>query len=442
MKRFSKLYERVCSYDNLLAAADFARRGKLRRRSVVDFYANIDDNLRKLHGELEAGTYRTSEYRTFTVSKPKERVIHVLPFRDRIVHWAIMLIVAPIWTRTLTADTYSCITGRGIHAAFRKLKKSLMDVDGTRYCLKLDVRKFYPTIDHALLKQVVRMKIKDIKLLALIDGIIDSVGGGVGIPIGSYLSQFFANLYLSELDHLLKEVYKVKYYYRYADDIAILDGSKERLHGLLIAINDYLTSERGLALRGNYQVFPVAARGIDFVGYVFRHTHVLARKKNKQTLARKLARLRKQGLPERAIAMRVAGNVGFIKHSNSNNLLKKLSVKKMKKFSEISKAPGRLEGSALRIDSVIGLPIRLLAYQIGSSKHNSGECLTLQFEVEEASPDTGEALWQKHIAFTGSTALIKQLDGVAEADLPCEVKIVKQPLSADARRFFYKFADN
>jgi retron-type reverse transcriptase len=161
------------------------------------------------------------------------------------------------------------------------LKADLNDVTGTQYCLKVDVRKFYPTIDHSILKGIIRKKIKDVALLELLDGIIDSVPDDEGVPIGNYLSQFFANLYLSELDHLLKEHYKVKYYYRYADDIVILDSSKQRLHGLLVAMNDYLHTERNQCLKSNFQIFPVESRGIDFIGYVFYHTHVLARKKNK-----------------------------------------------------------------------------------------------------------------------------------------------------------------
>jgi retron-type reverse transcriptase len=320
MKRFSNLYGQICSYDNLVAAAENARKGKGRQGAVKDFYKDFEGNLRQLQQELLTHSFKTSDYSVFTIYEPKERIIYRLPFRDRIVHWAIMLVVEPIWVRNFTRDTYSCITGRGIHAAFRKLKEDLKDVAGTRYCLKVDVKKFYPTIDHGILKRIIRKKIKDSALLALLDGIIDSVPPDEGVPIGNYLSQFFANLYLSEFDHLLKEQYKVKYYYRYADDIVILDGSKERLHGLLVAMNDYLMTERNQRLKGNFQIFPVESRGIDFIGYVFYHTHVLVRKKNKQALAQQLSRLRKKDLPDREIMLRVASRVGFIQHCNSINL--------------------------------------------------------------------------------------------------------------------------
>jgi hypothetical protein len=261
-----------------------------------------------------------------------------------------------------------------------------------------------------------------------------------GVPIGNYLSQFFANLYLSELDHLLKERYKVRYYYRYADDIVVLDSSKQRLHALLVMMNDYLHAERNMCLKGNFQVFPVAARGIDFVGYVFYHTHVLVRKRNKQALARQLHRLRKKDLSEKEIMLNVASRVGFIQHCNSVNLFKNLNVVSMKKFSEIEKARGKLEGLKLHVDAILNRPIRLLGFEITDSKHNNEKCLTIQYEIEEAPPDSGEKSWVKHITFTGSKALIKQLEGIEQSDFPVEVKIIKQAIG-DGKKHFYKFTD-
>jgi hypothetical protein len=244
---------------------------------------------------------------------------------------------------------------------------------------------------------------------------------------------------LSEFDHLLKEQYKVKYYYRYADDIVILDGSKERLHGLLVVMNDYLITERNQQLKSNFQIFPVESRGIDFIGYVFYHTHVLARKKNKQALARQLHKLRKRGLSEKEVMLNAASRVGFIQHCNSVNLFKSLNVVSMKKFSEIEKTRGKLEGAKLHIDTILNRPIRLLAFEITDSKHNAEKCLTLQYEVEEP-PDTGTSEWVKHITFTGSKALIKQLEGIEQADFPVETKIIKQAIG-DGRKHFYKFTD-
>jgi hypothetical protein len=157
-------------------------------------------------------------------------------------------------------------------------------------------------------------------------------------------------------------------------------------------------------------------------------------------LARQLHRLRKKDLSDREIMLRVASRVGFIQHCNSINLFNKLNVKSMKKFSEIEKTRGKLEGLKLHIDAILNRPIRLLAFEVTPSKHNAEDCLTIQYEIEEALPEGGETRWEKHITFTGSKALIKQLEGIEPADLPVEVKIIKQAIG-DGKKHFYKFID-
>lgn len=311
--------------------------------------------------------------------------------------------------------------------------------------MKIDVKKFYPTIDHEILKNVIRRKIKDPELLALLDEIIDSVPDGAGVPIGNYLSQFFANLYLTELDHLLKESCRVKYYYRFADDIVVLGSDKETLRGILVFINHYLFSERNLRIKSNFQIFPVESRGIDFVGYVTRHEYALARKKNKKALCRKVAEYRKQGLSEEQIRLKTASRVGFMIHANTNHLLQTLNLKVgMKKFSEIS-GSGKLEGSKLHIDRILNRTIRLQAFEVGASKHNAEKLLTIQYEIEEDAPGEGgqpKKEWVKHITFCGSQALIGQLqDTDPEEDFPVEAKIIKQPIGDSGQKFFYKFVD-
>lgn len=446
MKRYGNLYGCVCSYENLVTAAENARKGKARQRTVQIFFENFEENIQKLREELLTHTFKTSEYSVFTIFEPKERVIYRLPFRDRVVHWAVMLIVEPIWIKTFTRDTYSCIKNRGIHSLQKKLCSDLSDdPDGTKYCLKIDVKKFYPTIDHDILKSVIRRKIKDPELLSLLDEVIGSVPDGSGVPIGNYLSQFFANLYLSELDHLLKESYGVKYYYRFADDIVILGSDKEELRGILVFINHYLLSERHQRIKSNYQIFPVESRGIDFVGYVTRHEYVLARKKNKKSLCRKVAQYRKQGLSEEQIRLKTASRVGFMIHADTKHLLTTLNLTVgMKKFSEIEQGSGKMEGTKLHIDEILNRKIRLQAYEVGASKHNAEQCLTIQYEIEEDVPVEGgqsKKEWIKHITFTGSKALINQLEGTVAEDFPVEAKIIKQPIGDGGRKHFYKFVD-
>lgn len=314
MKRHGNLYQRICSIENLNLADDIARKGKMNQPGIKTHDKNRESNIAALRVSLLNKTYITSEYTTFPIYEPKERLIFRLPYYpDRIVHHAVMNILEPVFMATFTADTYSCIKGRGIHAAARSLQAALKNTENTRYCLKLDIKKFYPNVNHDVLKQLLRKKIKDQDLLWLLDGIIDSAEG---LPIGNYLSQYFANFYLSYFDHWLKEDLKVKYYFRYADDIVILAEEKSYLHSLLGQIRSYLEQNLRLQVKNNYQVFPVDTRGIDFVGYVFRHTHVLLRKSIKQNFARAVA----SGKNKQTIA----SYTGWAKHCNSRNLLKKI----------------------------------------------------------------------------------------------------------------------
>jgi len=314
MKRVGNLYEQIYSIENLQLADSIARKGKLKSHGVKLHDKNAEANLLALQDMLKNKTYQTSAYRTFIIYEPKIREISALDyFPHRIAHHAIMLQLEAVLMATFTANSYSCIKGRGIHGAARAVKKALKDVPNTTYCLKLDIRKFYPSIDHDILKKLIRRKIKDTDLLWLLDGIIDSAPG---IPIGNYLSQYFANLYLTGFDHWIKETKRVKHYFRYADDIVILACDKPSLHQLLSDIRNYLTTELNLILKQNYQVFPVASRGIDFVGYVFYHTHTRLRKSIKQNYAREVAGRNK---PEA-----VAGFKGWADHCDSRHLVKKL----------------------------------------------------------------------------------------------------------------------
>lgn len=314
MKRLNNLYEKVCSIENLQLADVKARKGKRNQYGVRLHDMQPEENLLHLQELLINKQYVTSAYKTFKIYEPKEREISCLPyFPDRLGHHAIMNILESMFTAAFTADTFSCIKGRGIHGALKAIKRSLKDIPGTKYCLKLDIKKFYPSIDHDILKQQLRRKLKDRDLLWLLDGIIDSAPG---VPIGNYLSQYFANFYLSPFDHWIKEEMKVKYYHRYADDMVIFSDSKEYLHSLLLKISQYLHLKLKLEVKGNYQVFPSEVRGVDVVGYVFRHKYILLRKSTKKSFARMLKRRKNRAS--------IASYKGWAKHCNSKHLLKTL----------------------------------------------------------------------------------------------------------------------
>mgnify|MGYP002379355583 CR=1 FL=1 len=314
MKRLNRLYWKIVSRENLLLADEIARKGKSKQYGIRQFDKNKEKNIDLLREMLLKKTYRTSTYTTFKVYEPKERIVYRLPyFPDRIAHHAIMNILEPIFVSVFTADTYSCIKGKGIHGAQRAVRRALNDEEGTKYCLKLDIKKFYPSIDHDILKSLLRQKFKDKDLLWLLDEIIDSTSG---IPIGNYLSQYFANFYLSYFDHWIKEVKGIKYYFRYADDLVILSSDKKSLQKILWEIKEYLSVNLKLVIKGNYQVFPVESRGIDFVGYNLKHSHTLLRKSIKKNFARKMAKH-----PNMAS---IASYYGWAKHCDSKTLLKKL----------------------------------------------------------------------------------------------------------------------
>lgn len=313
MKRLNNLYHKIYDVKNLKLADRKARKGKLDQRGVRLHDVNKDDNIINLHHVLKNREYTTSQYHIFKLYDPKEREVYQLPYYpDRITHHAILNILEPIFVASFTRDTYSCVKKRGIHGAYRAVKKSLKDIRGTRYCLKIDIKKFYPNINHDILKILIRRKIKDIDLLYLLDNIIDSAEG---VPIGNYLSQFFANFYLTYFDHWLKEVKKVKYYFRYCDDMVILMDNKRDLHNLLSEIREYLKDNLELDLKSNYQVFPISKRGLDFVGYRFYHTHILLRKGIKKRFVKMIRYNRNEHS--------IASYWGWLKYCNSKNLKRK-----------------------------------------------------------------------------------------------------------------------
>lgn len=317
MVRYGSLFSKITNIDNLHLAYTKARKNKGKRKEVLDFELQCISFLTKLQQQLTIKSYRTSKYHTFTIYEPKERIIYKLPFYpDRIVHHAIMNILEPIWVSTFIKNTYSCVKGRGIHAAVKDIKKDLKDINGTKYCLKLDIKKFYPSIDHDILKIIIRKKIKDKELLWLLDEIIDSTDG---VPIGNYLSQFFANLYLTYFDHWLKETKKVKYYYRYADDIVILHSDKNYLYLLFKEVKEEL-SKLKLEVKSNYQIFPLDSRGLSFVGYVFYHNKIKIRKGIKLNMRKTSKRYSYSFAKYKA---HMCSYLGWLKYCNGKHLSKK-----------------------------------------------------------------------------------------------------------------------
>jgi len=311
--------------ENLELAFKHAKKGKGWYAEVKMVEADLENYLRELQEMLINHQFHTSDYVTFLKrDSKKDRLIYKLPFYpDRIVQWAVLQVIEPQLLSFFTDDTYSAIPNKGIHAAFKKLRKDVDEHSSEMlYCCKIDCKKFYPSIDHEILKAKYRRKYKDAELLELIFEIIDSISTcpatdeniefytgqgkdinivinddgepyikGVGIPIGNYFSQYDGNYYLSAFDHWIKEVKHIKFYYRYMDDICIFASTKEELHQNLLDVENYLKDNLNLRLKDNYQIFPSFIRGIDFVGYRVFKDFTLLRKTTCQQMKSKMTKL-------------------------------------------------------------------------------------------------------------------------------------------------------
>lgn len=273
MKTHKKLFEKVCSFENLCIAYRKARKGCSNSDDAVSFGYALETELFKLRKKLLNRTYKTGKYRNFVIYEPKKRMISSLPFRDRVVHHAICNMIEPIFDKLFIYDSYACRKGKGTHRGVGKLQ-SFIRKNTCSYALKCDVSKYFPSINHFVLKGILRKKIGDKKLLMLIDSIIDSAKNGV--PIGNLTSQLFANIYLNELDYYAKHNLKAKYYLRYMDDFIILD-EKKKLHSMKLKIALFLKSLKLKLHPKKANIFPVAC-GIEFLGYRIFNDYRLARK--------------------------------------------------------------------------------------------------------------------------------------------------------------------
>ena len=294
MKRIGNLYEKIYDIENLRLAHKQARRGKSFYTEVKLIDENEDEYLYRLQDMLIHKTYHTSKYEVFEKKEGKKiRKIYKLPyFPDRICQWAIIQVIEPYLMRTLTDDTYSALPGRGVERARRKMVRALKtDPENTVWCLKIDISKYYPNVNIEKLKLKYRRLFKDNDLLWLLDEILGS-NPDTGVPIGNYISQYSGNIYLSDFDHRVKEAYHIKHYFRYMDDMVFLSSSKEELQNLIKEITKYLADEYDLKVKDSWSLFRVEDRGIDFVGYVFRHDSIRLRKSIAHSIKKTSSKIR------------------------------------------------------------------------------------------------------------------------------------------------------
>ena len=308
MIRYGDLWDSFVAWDNLLLAAKKARRGKRHRPVVQRFDFHLEWSLLRLQGELHEGSYQPGPFTTHWIKHPKPRLISAAPYRDRVVHHALMNILEPILERHFHPHSYACRKGKGTHAASRRLQHLLGQ---NRFSLQCDIRKFFPSIDHVLLKNLFRSRLKDTRLLGVMDRIVDSsnVQEAVsdwfpgddlftpwerrrGLPIGNLTSQWFANWYLDELDHTVTARWGLGGYVRYCDDFVLLHKDRQRLADAATALAVWLGGRR-LRLHHERLAIQPATNGRTFVGFRSWRTHRLLRAANVGAFRRRLRWLRR-----------------------------------------------------------------------------------------------------------------------------------------------------
>lgn len=352
MQTLSDVYDKMCDYEELYQSYLKARKGKRYREEVLLFSDRLEENLIQLQNELVWETYDVGKYRQFYVREPKMRLVMALQFRDRVVQWDIYRQLNPFYDRLFIEDSYACRNEKGVHKAVDRLQYWMRQVDRKPkkwYCLKLDISKYFYRIDHQVLIGILSRRIKDERLMRLLERIINSEDvrfglpagrspdectedmwrSDVGMPIGNLTSQLFANIYLNELDQYCKHELRLHYYIRYMDDIIILLDDKTELHGLKDDIELFLMNELRLDLNRKTSIRPCRL-GVEFCGFKIWATH----RKMKRPTARKIARhvkgmsrlLRAGAISRETFDRAAASYRGILKHCDSFGLRRKLNA--------------------------------------------------------------------------------------------------------------------
>lgn len=323
---FSKL-----TYSKLLEAHDRAKQGKTNKKELILFEMDLETNIMNLYRNLKTGKYKMGKYREFTIYEPKERIIKALPYVDRIVHqWYIEEFIKPFIIPKFITSSFACLDNRGTHTAVQTLQRYMRLIKRkyhNYYVLKCDIKKYFYTIDKNILFNIMKSYISDKYLLELTKLFIFDNDEKVGIPIGNYTSQFFANIYLDKLDHLIKDNLKVKYYVRYMDDFILLLKDKKEAKLILNQIALFLNEKLHLELNKKTRYYP-NKQGIDFCGYKIFETHIKIRKRSIKKIKRKIKLWNKlyakNKLDFHNFLLCFNSFKGHIKHANCYNLYNKL----------------------------------------------------------------------------------------------------------------------
>ena len=278
MKRINNLYSEICSFENLYKAYKKAVLGHREEKEILEYSYEYENRLFDIKNELRSKTYKTGKYFSFYIYDPKKRLIMALPFKDRIVQHALCNVIGSVFEKGFIYDSYACRIDKGAHRGIMRVEKFIKILRKDIFILKCDIKKYFYSIDHGVLKNIIRKKIKCKDTLWLIDNIIDSNNSEVGIPIGNLTSQLFANMYLNELDHYIKEELRIKHFVRYMDDFVIMNKSKRELWDNYYSIKQYVENILKIEFNKKTKLFPLS-QGIDFLGYRQFYNFRLLRKR-------------------------------------------------------------------------------------------------------------------------------------------------------------------
>ncbi len=339
MQRFGNIYDSMVSAEALFTAWNCFKAGKTKREDVANFEWRLEQNIFALHRDLRKGSYRHGAYSSFFITDPKQRHIHKATVRDRVVHHAVFQVLNPIFEPTFIADSYSCRVDKGTHkgvgALSRMVRKISKNYTAPCFVLKCDVRKFFDSIDHHILLQILSQRIADPDVMRLLEVIVKSFPAGQmnlfdrkGVPIGNLTSQLFANVYMNVFDQFVKHECRVRNYARYTDDFVIVSSSKGELLELLPKIKEFLWDRLRLELHPKKVTIRQPHQGVDFLGYVIRpHSQVL-RTKTKRRMLKKLAEqteaCNSEMLSAKSLRQTVNSYLGILSHANAYRLSEKV----------------------------------------------------------------------------------------------------------------------
>lgn len=330
LKRIGDIYGQICDIDNIALAHKRARKDKTYYSDVQMVDENPEYYFAQIQEMLKNKTYVVGKYVCKTINeRNKQRLIMKLPYYpDRIIQWAIMLQIEQYFVKTLCYHSCASIPNAG-NARVHKLMNKYRAIYDYDYYLDIDIRKFYPNVDRDILKHQLERKFKDKDLLWLLFQIIDSSpydenslkdGFTRGVPIGSYLSQYLANFYISPLDHWLKEEKHCKVMIRYMDNIIIGGNDKEELHKLKNEIEVFIWENLHLKLKDNWQVYPIAVRPVDFIGYCYKKDRTRLRHETCQRFKKLCYQIKRQNYCTKHQSRSLGSYLGVLKWCDGMNL--------------------------------------------------------------------------------------------------------------------------